>query len=176
MMNMKLLKNRFGLLGLVLIGLACSGCLLISGTFIVVADFDFTTFDQYYHYSVDVTQESDWQDHKDNIDFVDAVGFQMDFTNNSGSAVTFDVWIDTAGAPGATHGAGATKIIDGLTIPATPVKSRMSYAQSLSYITGLDRLKALAKEGKFEYYGEASVDGSFNVDSGKVIITVSGSK
>jgi hypothetical protein len=175
-MSMKQLKTRFGLAGLLLIALVTGGCLIVSGTFIVVADFSFSTYDQDYHYSVDVTQESDWQDHKDNIDFVDAVGFQMDFTNNSGSAVTFDVWIDTAGAPGSTPGAGATKIINGLTIPATPVKSHVSYAQSLSYITGLDRLKALAKEGKFEYYGHASVDGSFNVDSGKVIITVSGSK
>ncbi|MFZ1682811.1 MAG: hypothetical protein WAU88_01655 [Candidatus Zixiibacteriota bacterium] len=170
---MKLLKNRFGLLGLVLIGLACSGCLLVSGTFIVVADFDFTTYDEGYYYQIDVTEESDWQDHKDNIDFVDVVGFEMNITNSSSSPATFDVWIDDYGT-GSTRQSTATKVLSAVTVPAGA--SKMTYAQSLTHVVGLDRLKALAKTGKFDYYGESSVGAQFTVDSGKVIITVSGSK
>lgn len=170
---MEKLKNRFGLFGLVLIAAMATGCLLVSATFIVVAKFSFTTFDQHYHYTVDVTGESDWKDHKDAIDFIDAVGVEFDFTNNSGSPVTFDVYIDDFGA-GDSPGASATKIINGYMAPVGV--SHISYAQSLSFLTGLSRLKALAKEGRFEYYGEASVGGSFRVDAGKVVITFTASK
>ena len=170
---MKLVKTRFGLLALALAGLICSGCLLISGTFIVVDDFSFTTYDQGYYYQIDVTDKSDWQDHKDQIDFIDAVGFEMHIDNQTASPATFDVWIDTYGT-GPTRQSTATKVLDAVTVPAG--KSTMTYAQSLSHIVGLARLKTLAKEGKFDYYGESSVGGSFKVDSGKVVITVSGSK
>jgi hypothetical protein len=172
-MSMKQLRNRFGLFGLVLIGLAFGGCLIVSGTFIVVDDFSFTTYDQGYYYQVDVTQEPDWQDHKDQIDFIDAVGFEMYITNASGAPATFDVWVDDFGTGTPMQGT-ATKVLDQLTVPSG--KSKLTYAQSLSHIVGLTRLKALAKEGKFDYYGQSSVGAQFTVDSGKVVITVSGSK
>jgi hypothetical protein len=173
-MSMKHLKTRFGLAGLLLIALVTGGCLIVSGTFIVVADFDFTTYDQGYYYPIDVTAESDWQDHKDNIDFVDAVGFEMHINNSSGAPITFNVWIDDFGKGAPLDTTTATKVINAYTAPSG--QSTMTYAQSLNYITGLDRLKALAKEGKFDYYGQSSAGAQFRVDSGKVIITVSGSK
>jgi hypothetical protein len=173
-MSMKQLKNRFGLFGLVLIGLMISGCLLISATFIVVASFSFTTMDQHYHYSVDVTAESDWQDHKDQIDNIDAVGLEFYFNNTGASPATFNVYIDDYGVVGDSPGLTATRIINNYT--AAPGKTHVTYAQSLKFLEGLDRLKALAKEGKFEYYGVASVGDSLKVDSGKVVITVSASK
>ncbi len=170
---MKNMKNRLGSFGLGLACLIISGCLLISGTFIVVAKFSFTTYDQHYHYTVDVTGTSDWKDHKAEIDFVDAVGLEFYITNRASSAITFNVLIDDLGA-GDAPGATATKIINNLTVQ--PGTTHITYAQSLTFLTGLDRLKALAKKGQFEYYGEASVGDSLLVDSGKVVITFTASK
>jgi hypothetical protein len=168
------------LAGLIAVSALITGC-LVSGTFIIVEDFEFTGQTGYYQYSVDLTDESDWEDHKDDIDMIDAVGFEFTITNNSDVATVFNAWVTPADtnynsvaeiiAPG-----NSTKVITDLAVPALGTIS-VNYAQSLGHITNLAALKALVKTGKFEFYGTSTnnPDVNFDVTNGKVIITFSAS-
>ncbi|MBK7140750.1 MAG: hypothetical protein IPH75_01565 [bacterium] len=165
------------LAGLIAVAALISGC-LVSGTFIIVETFDFTAGTGFYHYTVDITDEADWDSHKDDIDMIDAVGAEFYITSTEAGDVTFSVWVDDFGDDHATEGAvvaNATPIIEDFTV--APGTTKITYAQSLGVIKNLDRLKALAKIGQFEYYGTSSgnLGNTFVVDSGKVIVTFSAS-
>jgi hypothetical protein len=178
---MKAFKKGLWLPVVLVLGLLFTGCLLISATFVIVEDFSFTAAGGFYHESFDLTSNSDWQDHKDNIDMIDAVGFEMTFINSNPEAVTFNAYIAPAGASYTTKtqlDSLAYVVIHDLTVqPDTTV---MTYGQSLTHIQNFGRLKDLVKSGAFEYYGTSSSSGSlvgqFKIDPGKVIITFSASQ
>ncbi len=175
---MKKLFARFSpaaLIGMLLLTVGC----LVSGTFIIVQDFTFTTNSGFYFYGIDLTTESEWEDHKDDIDLIDAVGLEFTIVNNTASEVTFNAYVDTYAAnPGPSTVPGtATKIINDLKVAANTTRN-VTYAQSLTFITGLDRLKSLVKGGKLSYFGVSSVtepNPNFDITDGKIIVTFSAS-
>ncbi len=174
------LAKRMGLPAFVATCFLLVGC-LISGTFVVtifVEDEEFTTDNGFYYYFVDLTDNEDWEDHQDNIDNIDVVGFELWIDNTSGSATTFDVWIDDAGNAElmslAAVQASATKIVDGLTIANGA--NFITYGQSLGVIQNTETLKTLVEAGEFHYYGYSSAGmGLYEIDSMRVIVTVSAS-
>lgn len=169
-------KHIYRLLGLALIALVATGC-LVSGTFIIVEDFTFTAQTGFYFYPVDITTEQEWEDHKDDINQIDVVGVEFWITSTESGPVTFDAFVDnfSGGTPSSVPGT-ATKIIDAFTVNPG-ANQHITYTQSLTFIKGLDRLKALAKTGKFDYYGTSTGNEgtTFKIDSGKVIVTFSAS-
>ncbi len=174
-------KSILAILGLILICLVFVGCkdLLISGTFVFVETFEYTADNDFYFYQVDITKNPDWDEHKDKIDFVDAVGVEFFITSTETTDVTFNAYIDRFDgiiAPPASLPGSETQIIDDLTI--SPGVSHITYKQSLGFLTGLDSLKAYAKLGQFNYYGMASgnTGGTFTIDSAKVVVTLSASE
>ncbi|MCK5125735.1 MAG: hypothetical protein KAR42_05725 [candidate division Zixibacteria bacterium] len=171
---MRKIINKLGLIGTAVVIAVLAGC-LVSGTFIIVEDITFTASSGFYFYQIDFTDEDDWEDHKDKIDFIDAVGVVLYFTSTEASDVTFNVYIDdlSSGTTPTSVPGTATKIIDDLIV--APGQTTLTYAQSLSIITGLPRLKALAKTGQFDFYATSSSNtgGTFVVDSGKIVVTVS---
>lgn len=178
-MRKKLCKYILPLLGLFI--LIAPGCYdIVSGTFIVVEKFVMTAETGFYYYPVDVTDDATWQKHKEDIDFIDAVGAEFYITNTTGSNVTFNAYVDDMTHPDSADPVAipttATKIIDDFTV--APGVSVIDYKTSLGIIVGLDRLKDLAKTGQLDYFGTSSANdgGNFIIDSAKVIITVSGSE
>ena len=172
---MRKIKNLFGLSLIAVMTLALAGCLIISGTFVIVYDFDLTAQTGFYYYQVDITEEEDWEDNKDKIDFIDVVGFEFTIENENPQAVEFNVYIDEFGTGGGSVPGTASIIIESLTVP--PGTTKFTYAQSLAFLKNVDRLKALVKSGTFDYYGTStSNDGDdFHITTSKVIVTVSAS-
>jgi len=175
-------KNRCtsGILGLAVLSLVIVGCHLVSGTFVIVESFSFTTQTGFYRYEVDITDEEKWEDHKDDISRINVVGFELWITNNESVDVTFNAYIDDADATFystyAEVDANATKIIDDLTLAAGPgMVTHITYAQSFNYLRNVGELKRLTKEGRFHCYcvSDGGTYSAFIVDSGKVIITFS---
>ncbi len=178
---MKNKKSLLVILGLLILCIVAVGCkdILISGTFIFVKTFDFTAQGGIYYESIDITTDPDWNEHKEKIDFVDAVGVEFFITSTEAVDVTFDAYIDDyamllswpASIPGS-----ATQIIDSLVVP--PGVTHVTYKQSLGFLVGLEELKTLSKLGMFNYYGESTGnDGStFIIDSAKIIVTLSASE
>ncbi|MCX6834232.1 MAG: hypothetical protein NTW07_03710 [candidate division Zixibacteria bacterium] len=181
---MKTIYKELGIIGLILTGLVITGC-LVSGTFVIVedVDFSFTADNGFYWYPVDLTTNSDWEDHKDDIDNIDALGFSFKIENTSGVSSTFTVQF--AAATGVANPLDeptsipddVVTVITGLTVAAGATRT-VTYAESLGMISNLAALKAIVKSGRFDYYGTSSGgsgDFPFEVTDGKIIVTVSAS-
>ena len=178
---MNYLKSKFGLVGLALLSLVLGGC-LVSGTFIVVEVIEFSaTSANFYAEAVDLTGNSEWEDHKDDIDNIDVVGFEVWATNNTASALTFSAYLDSP-QPALYDNAtdvedNTTLVIDGITISGNVGVSQkvVSYAQSMNYLQNTATLKSLVKAGVFDYYAITAGNTTGTIDSIKVVITVSAS-
>ena len=176
-------KLIFGLLCCA--ALVIGGC-IVSGTFVVVESFEFTTQSGYYLKAVDLTDNEDWEDHRENIDEIDVVGFELWITNNEPTEWKFWAYMDDYEEACTTltcANGSSTKflIFDTLTVPAASSSSStkfVSYAESFNYIQNLDKIKAMVKSGQFNYFGFANGGGGGlggQVDSIRVIITVNAS-
>lgn len=177
---MRLLSDRFGLTsGLIILALL-TGC-LISGTFVVTAFFteqDFTTQGEVYFFVVDLTQESEWEDHQDDIESVDLIGFELWITNHDSVAAKFRAYVDELGQPVYNTEAelisnAVPKVFGDLTI--NPGANTVTYAESLALLTNLEALKTLVESGTFQYYGVATTGNvaGYTIDSARVIVTLS---
>ncbi len=185
-MRRKLSKLSF--LVLITMALVFTGC-LISGTFVIVEDvsFDFTANRGFYWYPVDLTGNSVWEDHKDDIDDIDALGMQFTIINTTDVNTEFNAWFVKATGPAGDPSdpgdwptaipAGALKVIDGLTVAAGATR-HIGYMGSLAYINNIEKLKEIIKTGRFDYYGQStggSGDDTYDVRDGKLVVTISAS-
>jgi len=170
------------IIGLLIVCLCFVGCkdIIISGTFIFVETIiNFTAQTGFYFYQVDITDDPDWDEHKEKIDFVDAVGVEFFITSTEAADVTFDAYIDRysgIGSDPSSVPASATQIIEDLTV--SPGVTHITYKESLGFLRGLDSLKVYSKIGMFDYYGQSTGnDGTtFIIDSAKVVVTLSASE
>ena len=181
---MKSICRKIELTGVILTGLVLAGC-LVSGTFVIVeeVDFDFTADSGFYWYPVDLNGNSDWEEHREDIDDIDAIGFEFTIQNTSGVSSTFSVQF--AAATGVANPLDeppsipddAVTVISGLTVAAGATRT-VTYAESLGMISNLTALKAIIKTGRFDYFGTSSGgsgDFPFVVTHGKIVVTVSAS-
>jgi hypothetical protein len=172
-----------GLAGLALICLLAAGC-LVSGTFVVWENinFDFTAQTGFYWWPVDLRENAVWEDHSEDIDDIDALGFEFEVTNTSDQTSTLSFSL-----------AAATGDVDTLDVPTEIPKSavlaygpltvkagetkKISYGESLSLIKNLDQIKTILLTGRFDYYGTSTGGpiGDFEVRDGKIIVTISAS-
>ncbi len=174
---MKMLKSVLALLTVLSAALLIGGCLM-SGTFTIVEEFSFTSEQAIYFYPVDVTDEEEWKDHKDDIDRIDIIGFELWITNNQAAPDTLAVYIDDYGETEwnslAQLQANTVKVFGDLAIAGgVGTQTHVTYGQSLGYIQNVAELRRLAKEGRFHYYGTSPGDGAagYTVDSVRVVLT-----
>jgi hypothetical protein len=108
------------LLSAVIIGV--TGC-LVSGTFVLdikVSQADLEQHGNSYYTDVDLTDNEIWQEHRENLDSVELVGFEL-WLSNSGTATVFDMYIDPIGDPIYTRvgqiDSNATQVLRDLKVP-----------------------------------------------------------
>ncbi|MEW6411744.1 MAG: hypothetical protein AB1483_04630 [Candidatus Zixiibacteriota bacterium] len=173
---MKSLSKYFVLSLTVLILLA--GCGIVSITYMIDEDFDVSGAGDFYYRAIDVTTNPDWEDHQDDIEFVELVAFDIYLTNNEETAVTFDGYVDEYDDLGICPTRACfdalttpTRILKDITIPAGSSR-HITVGESFDYIENIDVMKALALTGQFNFYGVSTGGSSvnFSVDSGRVII------
>ncbi len=152
----------------------CEG--LIVGTFVISLDIDggdIVTQDDFSKFYVDLTTESEWNDHKDEIKDIDNVGFQLWVTNSGATAVTGQLFAstDSSYADTAAVRDSATLVLDGLTLP--PGATYVDWPSSLTYLREVDKLKQLVEGGTFAIYAlTTTLPFTITVDSATVIVTV----
>lgn len=156
------------------VALILAGC-IVTGTFIadlMVRDLTFAATENLYYEQVDLTENEDWDEHKDDIKSIDLVGFELWIENTSGSAQTFKGYIDDANnqlyQTQALVEANATIILDELTL--APGDNYVSYPESFAYIKNLETMRTLLESGQFNVYGLAT-GGTFELDSLRVVVT-----
>ncbi|MBU0984033.1 MAG: hypothetical protein KKA42_09195 [candidate division Zixibacteria bacterium] len=174
---MKNRTSKVSLFGLLIVTLTLAGCIL-SGTFVVDYMFSFSTATGFYHYMVDVTTTETWEEHQEDIQRIDVVGFEMWLTNNMANEMTFNVYLDDADQPTYDNyedvDDNATQVLDNLVLAAGPgTATHVTYGMSLSQIKNVEYIKDVAEAGRFHYYGvaEGGAYTNFTVDSVRVIIT-----
>ncbi len=136
---------------------------------------------------VDLTDDADYAEYKDDIKNIDNIGFYAKVKNNESYPVTFQLFLeeDTAAnwptAQMVLDSAGSNHLIfTGWTIPAFDSVA-ISWNESMQYITGLIDIKSALERGYFSIYPIGRKDQSevffdLTVDSMVVIVTLTGSK
>jgi hypothetical protein len=155
-------------LGVALVSVG-AGC-LVSGT--EVFSFPIGTlvvtggsFDQV---TIDLSQDDTFNDHKDEIQLIDRVGFTTDITNNSGQATLLTVYFSTE--PGLIDPAKqATPIFVDVPIPAggRPIE----YDESLDMLQNFDQLQEVIKGGVITFYSTATGNVNLTLNDLTMIIT-----
>jgi len=176
---MKRILRRLVLLALVVAALLTAGCLL-SGTFTVsiFADNEIgTDNDGFYWYYVDITEEDAWEDHADDLNNIDAIGFDLWVRNLGATTATGDAYIDDpddAQIADASELGGATIILEDLSV--APGANHLTYAQSIGQLQNVELIKRLVEGGEFWFYATTpGLGADFVLDSLRVTVTFTAS-
>ena len=170
----------------ILAAFVAGGC-LVSGTFTIIETLSFTTQTGFYPEAINLADNDDWEEHRENIDKVELIGFELWITNNETSEWTYSGYMDDYDPACTTLTCfnGSTSkfmVLKEITIPAasggTGSQKYISYANSFDYIDNLAAMKAKVLSGQFNVFGIAS-GGSGGlggiIDSLKIVITINAS-
>jgi hypothetical protein len=146
------LKIGLGILALLMtLGNNC----ITSGNIMVVLDLpDLVgqTNTSFNPQTVDLTENGDWKEHKDQLNSVDDIGFACKITNYESSVATGQIWISekSYSTPDAVR-AGAVKILDGIAIPAGGTRS-IEWKESADFLSNFNEAKTIVYTEKFYLY------------------------
>jgi len=186
---MKKLYLIFGTVA-ALIALTIAGC-LITGTFVVTVALVPNEHNPNYldisnltytggELEADLNGDSDFEDNKDKIRNIDAVGFYAEVTNLRSEPVSFYLFIedDTSAnwSDAATVIDSATAVIfTGFSLAANETRT-VTWDESLAYVSIDQRVKDIVETGSFSLYPAVTPSDLFSirVDSLVVIVTLTG--
>jgi hypothetical protein len=174
---MNIQRKIFGLLALILIALFVSSC-IVSATFVINEKFHFAPKEGFYFYQVNLMENETWDEHYEDIDDIEAVGFVFYISTTAQEDIFFSVYVDDYSGFGSDPSevpSSADVVLDSLIIQGGSVTSKVSYSTTVGLIEHIDRLKALTKTGQFDVYttSTGTVGGNFIIDSAWVVVTFS---
>lgn len=161
------------------LGLLTAGC-IISGQFVILIDWGgIVSTDQSLDWDeVDLTDDDTWQDHKDDIQNIIDVKFEVTIINNLGTVATGEVYLSPT-----LHGSitdvrnNAIRILHGIEVPANSTRT-ISFEESAAFQENLSAALDLVETGQFYIYGIAeNVPFSIEIPHGsRLLITFSAGK
>lgn len=163
-MTMKRFIKRSKEMAVLAAGLIVAGC-IVSGQFVVVIDWGgfVSTDDALNKKTVDLTTNSTWRDHKDDIEDIIDVKFKVTIQNHASSAATGEVYVSAVSYTTlADVRANATRVLHGISV-APGATVTIGFDESATYREHLDELLALVKDGTFYLYGIAE-NTPFNIE------------
>lgn len=157
----------------VLLAVATAGCILVSGQFLLdfsLDDFAGSTESTVTKADIDLTTESDYQDHKDDLKSIADIAILGKITNNGATPIGAEVWITPGPTPAYTTAddvrANATKLWGSLTVqpgPANAVTVDWNESAKLFSTAGKTMLLDEAKgDGQFTLYAIGN-DTTYNI-------------
>lgn len=172
----KINRKYLWLLPLLFISLVC-GCWLFSGTWVIIYDVDEVYFhpsQPFYKFSVDLTTESVWQDHKDDLDNIEDIAITFKLFNPGGTEITGQAYVSSDSTLGDSAAVvnSATIILDGISVPAGDTL-HVAMAHYYDLLQNFEALRDLVKTGVFTAYAivpEPFEGGLFDVT---VVVTFS---
>ncbi len=153
---------RLILPSLLLAGLMASGCFLVSGQFTVSADLpdplDVTSPTSLASAQIDLNDQKDYRDHKSDLKDLIEVALLGTFRNNTGTAITLEVWM----TPDLTNYATETQLNGDAT--RVRVWGPLSLGSNESKKIGWDEsAKLFSKTGQEALLKEVKGDGAFTL-------------
>ncbi|MFH1680795.1 MAG: hypothetical protein ABIH26_09140 [Candidatus Eisenbacteria bacterium] len=171
------MRNRGLLLGLLLLALGAAGC-LISGQLILVQVFGDGTAnaENTVHFiSVDLNDNSKYNDHKDKLKSLEAFGFYVTVTNLGGGEAQGEMYLSLANlglSPSiATIKAQGTPIIVNANLGGGEART-ITFEESQDYITNFDKIEEAVLEGVFYLYGITDIGTAVEYDDFIVVAVI----
>ncbi len=167
------LKIGLGILALmIMLGSNC----ITSGNVVVVydelPDLVGQTNTSFNPQEVDLTDNGDWKEHRDDLNSVDDIGFACEITNHESSVATGQIWISDKSyttLAGVTE--NAVKILDGLTIPANGSRT-IEWGESANFLFNFNVAKKIVYTEKFYLYFVVA-ETPFDIDVKDIILFLS---
>jgi hypothetical protein len=124
---------------------------------------------------VDLTTNSDWQDHKADLIAVDDIGFACKIQNNTGTVATGQAYIsDKPLTTVAAVRSDGVKILDGISVAANSTKT-ITWDESYNYLLNFDASKKIVFGEIFHLYFITSQDNfDITVKDLTLFLTVTG--
>ena len=153
-------KSLWGLSGSILLVILVSSCFLLSGTWVIIFKVDKEDIhpsQSFYKFTVDLTEEDVWQDHKDDIDDIADVSFTFKLANtdttDTADTLTGRVYVSSDSTFSDTTAVkdSATIILNGISVPPGDTL-QMTLAHYYDILENFDTLKELVKSGVFTAY------------------------
>jgi hypothetical protein len=168
-------RHPIALLGIA--ALFAAGC-IVSGQFTIVINIEdeIAYVDQVLNSEeIDLTDDDTWEEHKDDIQKIIDVKFELTLVNGTGGPVTGEIYVsETEYTSAADVQANALLVVSGVVVDANDTRT-ISFTESAQYISNLNELLDLVEQGHFFVYGLAA-DPPFviTVESGaRLLVTFS---
>jgi hypothetical protein len=149
-------KLLWSLIGSILLIALVGGCFLFSGTWVIIYEVEDAEIDagsSFYKFTVDLTGEDIWEDHKDDIDDITDISFTFKLANTGDDTLTGRVYVssDSTLVDTSAVKSSATIILDGINV-APDDTLQMTLAHYYDILQHFDTLKDLVKSGIFTAY------------------------
>lgn len=169
-------RKYLGLLPLLPIVLI-SACWLFSGTWVIiykVDDEEIQANQDFHKFSVDITQEDVWKEHKDHLDDIEDVSITFKLINPFISPAVGQVYVssDSSLSDSAAVTSSATIILDGITIPGGD-SLRVDMAHYYDLLQNFKTLRDLVKTGVFTAYALVPAPLAIELHDVVVVVTFS---
>jgi hypothetical protein len=168
-------RKYLWLLPLLIIALI-SGCLLTSGTVVIiftVDNQDIHASQHFYKFTVNLEDNEDWRNNKDKLNSIEDMVFTFKLANLGSDSIAGQVYVSTDSTLSDTTAvkSHATLILDGITVPPhdTLVVNMEHYYDLLH---NFDTLRDLVKGGVFTAYGIVPSPFAGGLFDAVVIVTV----
>ena len=175
------MKNLRWIVPALLLAVAAPGCVLVSGQFLIdfeLPNFDASTSTLVTREDVDLTTESDYEDHKDDLKGLADVAVLGEITNSGATNIGVEVWMTAGSTTYLTPGevtSGGTRLWGPFKL-APGEKKKVGWDESAKIFdnTGKSLLvNEIKGDGKFTIYAIADVGTySFNVDNGVLALVI----
>lgn len=174
-MNRQRRKYLWLLPGL-LAALFCA-CFLIAGTWVITYEVDNQDIHApgpFYKYTVNLNDNSDWNDNKDKLDNIEDVVFTFKLANPGSTVMTGQVYVspDSTLNTIAAVESTATLILDGISVPAHETLY-VDMAHYYDLLHNFNALRDIVKPGVFTAYGIVPNPIQGDLFDAVVIVTVS---
>jgi len=180
------MKNLRWIVPALLLGFAAPGCVLVSGQFLI--DFDLDNFNTststaVTSQEVDLTTESVYEDHKDDLKGLSDVAVLGKITNTGSTAIGIEVWMTAASTPVYTTPTevttNATKLWGPFNVNPGETK-QVGWDESAGLFNNTGKALLLGEikgDGKFMVYAIADAGTySFTVENGVLALTIDAGK
>lgn len=168
-------KKYLWLLSLLVVVLFC-GCWLFSGTWVIIykveqADIDSNPDHTFYKFTVDLTRESVWQDHKGDLDNIEDVAITFKLINHLSTVATGQVYVSTDSTLSDTTvvKSSAIKILDGISVPGND-SLYVNMADYYDLLLNFKPFRDVVKTGVFTAY--AIVPNTLDIEFRDVVVVV----
>lgn len=165
---------RTALTLIVAAALLTAGCIVTGNIFIEISVGSFTVSPNgmFGYENVDLTQNSDYNDHKDDLNSIDDIGFVCTVTNTGTTSATGRLYVSNTSSTSAIPN-DKILLLDGITVGVGQVKE-ITLSESYNYLTNFEAARDAILKEQFTVYWDVAGQFTLDVTEMVIILTING--